>query len=182
MSIDSMRNNFLRDRTINYSAQLFSVIGIHCRLENFNYCPQNLQLASRLWPHTVDPRFVSGMYRRCAYVFVTIMRRLQSIHCSVYTGCFWNTHPIKLYKSFRSEQIAMGWKFHKTLRVWSFGANFHYRSLALLSRCSLRPKNSIRIRSIGLGFNSDERVKRCTAKHFRFVILRTVQESDLSIR
>lgn len=132
--------NFLRDRTINYSAQLFSAIGIHCRLENFNYCPQNLQLASRLWP--VDSRFVSGMYRRCAYVFVTIMRRLQSIHRSVYTGCFWNTHPTKLYKLFRSQQIAMGWKFHKRLRVWSFGANFHYRSLALLSRCisSLRPK------------------------------------------
>lgn len=51
--IDSMRNIFPRDGTINYSAPL-SVIGIHCRLENFNYCPQNLQLAPRLWPRTVD--------------------------------------------------------------------------------------------------------------------------------
>lgn len=65
-------------RVINYSARLFfAEIAARWRarerrntvqLENFNCYPQNLQLASRLWPRTVDPRFVSGMYRVPTYL------------------------------------------------------------------------------------------------------------------
>lgn len=95
------------------------------RLENFNYCPQNLQLASRLWPRAVDPRFVSGMYRRYAYVFVTIMRRLQSIHSLCIHGVFPKRiahNTIKLFKLFRLEEIAIGIKIPRKVAriiVWS---------------------------------------------------------------
>jgi len=52
------------------------------QLENFNYYPQNLQLASRLWPRTVDPA-VRKWDVPSAYVFVTIICGSRSRYAAV---------------------------------------------------------------------------------------------------
>jgi len=52
------------------------------QLENFNYYPQNLQLASRLWPCTVDPA-VRKWDVPSAYVFVTIICGSRSRYSAV---------------------------------------------------------------------------------------------------
>jgi len=54
------------------------------QLENFNYYPQNLQLASRLWPRTVDP-VVRKWDVPTVYVFVTIICSARSRYTM---GCF----------------------------------------------------------------------------------------------